>query len=123
MRKQEIPWVTEAELMRRRQEVGKWADTIVERFKQFGVEQDAQFFKIPVTRSGGEKEVHLLTKFSGDDPYKTEIKGLGLVPIGEVIEALVKVFPQMDRPALKGAIERLREEKKGENATAVKSGQ
>lgn len=111
MTKEKPEYITEAELIKKRREMQNWYRDLVEEFREFGVEEDTQFIKVPITGKDGSRTVHWITKFSGSDPTKMEVKGLGAVDFREAVEAMIKLFPAMDKPSLKEAVLGLRKSK------------
>lgn len=85
------------------EEVIKWQNEVAEEFQ---IEHDDEYFIVPVTLKDGTKQTHFVPKHT-----KLEIKGLEDVTHKEVIGAIQKVLPRMDKPGLKEAILTLRKEK------------
>ncbi len=91
----------------------QWQEEVA---KEFGIEHDAEFFKVPVEKPDGTIEIHNVSKHSGQNPTTMEIKGFkNHVPRKEVIEAIKKIFPEMyaggEKPNLAKAIRRLQAKK------------
>lgn len=95
------------------EEQRKWQEEIA---NKFGVEHNAEYFKVPVKKPDGSIETHFIPKHSGEGLDTLTIKELGRVPRKEVIEAIKEIYPELYRrgeePNLVKAIGILRERKK-----------
>lgn len=99
----------------------KWQEEIA---KKFGIEHDAEFWKVRLKLKDGREITEYVPKHSGPpsrkDPETGEevtdwskmfVKDLGWVDRTEVIEAIQKIYPKMEKPNMKEAILELKKSK------------
>lgn len=99
----------------------KWQEEIAQKF---GIEHDAEFWKVRIKLKDGREITEYVPKHSGPpsqkDPETEEeivdwskmfVKGLGWVDRTEVIEAIQKIYPEMEKPNIKEAILELKTRK------------
>lgn len=82
-----------------------WQEDVAQKF---GLEHDAEFFYVRITGKDGREATYQVPKHSGSSARMMEIKDIGPVPREEAIQAIQKIYPEMERPNLKEAILELR---------------
>ncbi|HEY4526208.1 MAG TPA: hypothetical protein VJL32_03905 [Candidatus Paceibacterota bacterium] len=86
------------------EEMRQWQDKVA---ADFAIEHDSEYFLVPIKLKDGTKQTHHVPIHS-----KLEMKGVENVTHEEMIRAIQKILPTMDKPDLKEALLILRGEKK-----------